>query len=166
MKKLRIAATSSLVLALGAGAVAADAATTSAAAKRPKAGLYSGTTNQKDPDGKAYKTSFKVTKSRKAVRGLALSYAAPCDNDDRVLRSSFRVPSAVKLTNNRLRGEGPLEISLPEGRRAEGTFQIDLDFTRKGAKGVWRVDVEVFEADGTQSNACQSGDIKWTAKRR
>ena len=156
MNGFRMAAATSLAIALGV---------TGVAEAKPSAGKYTGTTSQTAENGEPYATSLKVNRRGTAIRNMRVAYEAPCKNDNRILRSRIRIPGPVRIRDNALRGKGPLEIDLGDGRRGKGTFRIGLAFTRGGVKGTWRLNVSIIEADGTKSNTCRSGPIEWSASR-
>lgn len=133
-------------LAAAVGLVLAASLVIPATAATPKAGSFSGSTDQNKS------ISFNVTPGGEKVKKLKFGFKGNCDNGSRVTgttRSSAKFP----IENGKFRAE--LGNSVVKG-----------EFTgKKKAEGTLKSNTSAFDPFTLRTVTCRSGKVRWTAKR-
>lgn len=136
-----------------------------ASAATPQAGHFNGPTSQHS--GSHGNLSFKAL-SDKSLKRIAFDWQATCSTPDNpYFEGTTQITSKVPVKHGSFALNAQYPIDPGGGSTAQASVTMSGHFRKAGkAAGWFTVDVAVFNAQGTQTDSCQTGTISWTATHK
>jgi hypothetical protein len=132
----------------------------------PEGGVYAGQSTS--PNGQQPRYPFTLRLSPEGVFVASLRiflWAQPCTSSGESFRSVTVARGLLVRPDGRINSNGTFNSTTEDGRKTETRFSLRGRLGSKGAKGVFRETVTVFDASGNAVDTCESGRTPFSARR-